>query len=304
MKFMLMRKADEETEKGILPAAEVFQAMLAYNKRMIQAGVFLFGNGIRPTSEGCRIVFRNGEATVIHGPFTPVSDQLAGYSVLEVDSLEEAIEWAKQWPREDGNPTLELRRYYESSDFDLPELQSEYQRQLRLPVEMNIHLSFPGTCREAMTFYQQVTGGVLEAMVTYRETPAASEVPPEMADRIIHASLNIRGRRLMGADMTCHSPQAMQGSSVHLEFDSLERAAEVFEQLQQGGQVFMPFAETFWAKGFGMTTDRFGTHWMIGYGTGQPHNNPPQKETPPHEIRCTGVLPGKSHRGHDQTGVA
>ncbi len=269
MKFMLMRKADEDTERGTLPAGEVFNAMLAYNERMIQAGVLLFGEGIRPTSEGCRIVFRNGEASVIPGPFTPASDQLAGYSVLEVDSLEDAIEWAKQWPREDGNPTLELRRYYELTDFDLPELQSDFQRQLHLPVEMNIHFSFPGTCREAMTFYQQVTGGVLEAMVTYGETPAASEVPSEMADRIVHASLNLRGRRLMGADMTCDDQQPMQGSSVHLEFESLERAAEVFEQLQQDGQVFMPFAETFWAKGFGMATDRFGTHWMIGYGTGQ-----------------------------------
>ncbi|PRB80193.1 YciI family protein [Pseudomonas sp. MYb185] len=271
MKFMLMRKADEETEKGTLPSAEVLQAMHAYNERMIQAGIFLFGNGVRPTSEGCRIVFRNGEASVIRGPFSPTSDQLAGYSVLEVDSLEEAIDWARQWPREDsdGNTTLELRRYFELSDFNLDAaLTDKHQRQMQLPMELNIHLSFPGNCREAMTFYQQVTGGVLEAMIPYAETPAATEVPAEQADRIIHASLNIRGRRLMAADMNGDCHQAMQGSCVHLEFDSLERAAEVFDQLQQGGQLIMPFEETFWAKRFGMTTDRFGTHWMIGYGTG------------------------------------
>ncbi|MCO5787336.1 hypothetical protein DHB74_13300 [Pseudomonas sp. G11-1] len=271
MKFMLMRKADEDTEKGSLPSDQVYRAMLDYNERMIQAGVFLFGNGVRPTSEGCRIAFRNGEATVTRGPFTPVSDQLAGYSVLEVDSLEEAIDWAKQWPREDsnGNVTLELRRYFELSDFEPGALKDEHQRHTRLPIELNIHLSFPGNCREAMTFYQQVTGGVLEAMIPYGETPAATEVPAELADRIIHASLNIRGRRLMGADMAGDCHQAMQGSCVHLEFDTLERAAEVFDQLQQGGQIIMPFEETFWAKRFGMTTDRFGTHWMIGYGTGQ-----------------------------------
>lgn len=271
MKFMLIRKADEETEQGTLPSAELLQAMLDYNQRMTEAGVFLTGDGVRPTSEGCRIVFRNGEASVIRGPFTPVSDQLAGYSILEVDSLDQAITWARQWPSQDsnGNATLELRRYFEPSDFVLDQVQDQYQRLLQLPVEMNIHLSFPGTCREAMTFYQTVTGGVLEALIPYGDTPAAQEVPAEMADRIIHASLNIRGRRLMGADMACEGHQAMQGSCVHLEFDSLERAAEVFEQLQQDGQTMMPFAETFWAKGFGMTTDRFGTHWMIGYGTGQ-----------------------------------
>lgn len=271
MKFMLMRKADEETEKGTLPTAEVLQAMHGYNERMIQAGVFLFGNGVRPTSEGCRIIFRNGEVSVIRGPFSPASDQLAGYSVLEVDSLEEAIDWARQWPREDsdGNATLELRRYFELSDFNLDAaLMDKHQRQMQLPVELNIHLSFPGNCREAMTFYQQVTGGVLEAMIPYAQTPAATEVPTEQADRIIHASLNIRGRRLMAADMTGDCHQAMQGSCVHLEFDTLERATEVFDQLQQGGQLIMPFEETFWAKRFGMTADRFGTHWMIGYGTG------------------------------------
>lgn len=68
MKFMLMRKADSETEQGILPTDELFKAMLEYNDRMIQAGVFLFGNGLRPTSEGCRIVFRNGQPEVLPGP--------------------------------------------------------------------------------------------------------------------------------------------------------------------------------------------------------------------------------------------
>lgn len=271
MQYMLIRKADSDTENGVLPPETVYRAMLDYNERMIQAGVFLFGNGLRPTGEDCRIEFSNGEATVVRGPFTPTNDQLAGYSVLEVSSLEEAIGWAKQWPREDsdGNVTLELRRYFELEDFAPSELRNRHQRQVQLPVEMNIHLSFPGNCREAMTFYQEVTGGTLEAIITFAETPAATEVPAELGDRIIHASLNIRGRRLMGADMAGDSHQAMQGTCVHLEFDTLERAAQVFDRLQDGGRIIMPFEETFWAQRFGMTTDRFGTHWMIGYGTGK-----------------------------------
>lgn len=142
------------------------------------------------------------------------------------------------------------------------------QQDVPLPQEMNVHVSFPGNCREAMTFYEQITGGHLEAMITFGETPAAEETPPEWHDWIIHASLNIRGRRLMGADMAgdCHQP--VQGASVHLEYDSLEQAGRVFDQLRQGGQVIMPFQETFWAHRFGMTTDRFGIHWMISCGTG------------------------------------
>lgn len=283
MKFILMRKADPDTEQGILPTDDLLKAMLDYNQRMIQAGVFIDGDGLRPTREGCRIVFRNGEAEVIHGPFTPVHDQLAGYSVLEVNSLEEAIDWARQWPAEDssGNAILELRRYYELADFDQSSLTENFRQQAGLPVEVNIHLSFPGNCREAMTFYQQVTGGTLEAMITYGETPAADEVPAELADRIVHASLNMRGRRLMGADMAGNCHQPMQGSCVHLEFDTLERAADVFGQLQQGGQITMPFAETFWATRFGMLTDRFGTSWMIGFGTGSKTLCNPQEEDTP-----------------------
>lgn len=276
MKFMLMRKADSETEQGILPTDELFKAMLEYNDRMIQAGVFLFGNGLRPTSEGCRIVFRNGQPEVLRGPFTPPGEQLAGYSVLEVDSLEQAIEWARQWPTLDsnGNAVLELRRYFEPGDFAPGPLVEAHQQQLKMPVEVNIHLGFPGTYREAMTFYHQTIGGTLEALITYGETPAAAEVPPEAADLIIHGSLNIRGRRLMGADMAGECQQVAQGTCIHLEYDDQDRAAEVFDQLQQGGQVTMPFAETFWASRFGMVTDRFGISWMIGYGTGRSPQTP------------------------------
>ena len=271
MQYMLIRKADADTEKGVLPSENVYKAMLDFNERMIQAGVFVSGGGLKPTQEGCRIQFQDGHPSVTRGPFTPVTDQLAGYSVLEVSSLEEAIEWARQWPREDGdgNASLELRPYYQDEGLVSLSLKEQYQRQLGLPVEVNVHLSFPGNCREAMTFYQEVTGGALEAMIPFAETPAAAEVPAEMGDRIIHASLNIRGRRIMGADMAGNCHQAMQGSCIHLEFDTLERAAQVFDRLQDGGQIIMPFAETFWARRFGMTTDRFGTHWMIGYGTGQ-----------------------------------
>lgn len=120
MKYMIMRKADADTERGVLPSQEILQAMADYNERMIQAGVFVNGNGLRPSSEGCRVEFHNGAPLVTTGPFDHTGELLAGYSILEVDSLEEAIAWAKQWPREDagGNTTLELRRYFAMEDFN------------------------------------------------------------------------------------------------------------------------------------------------------------------------------------------
>lgn len=265
MKYMLMRKADADTENGVMPSEDILQAMASYNERMTQAGVFADGQGLRPTSEGCRIQFRAGEPNVISGPFEPAGELLAGFSVLEVDSLEDAIAWAKQWPREDasGNVTLELRRFFELEDFEPSQALEQHRSLGRLPREMNLHVAFAGTCREAMEFYSKVTGGKLEGVITYGETPAAADVPPEMHDKIVHSSLNLRGRRLMGADMAGDCYQPPQGVQIHLEYDDPEQAERVFNALSDGGSIIMPFAETFWAHRFGMTTDRFGVQWMI-----------------------------------------
>jgi len=269
MKYMMMRKADKDTERGVLPTQEILQAMADYNERMMQAGVYVSGNGLRPTSEGCRIEFQNGEPRVTTGPFDQTAELLAGYSILDVNSLEEAIAWAKQWPREDadGNTTLELRRYFTMEDFNPGAGLDKHKALSRLPIEMNVHLGFPGTCREAMAFYAEVTGGHLEALLTYGETPAADDVPADWHDKVVHASLNLRGRRLMGADAAGECYQPPTGAQVHLEYDDPEQAEWVFKQLVEGGKVLMPFEQTFWANRFGMATDRFGVQWMISNQT-------------------------------------
>lgn len=156
---------------------------------------------------------------------------------------------------ENGISTLE--------DFDPSPALEQHRSQGQLPREMNVHVSFAGNCREAMAFYAEVTGGNLEAMITYGETPAAEDVPPEMHDRVIHASLNLRGRRLMGADMSGECYQPPQGAQVHLEYEDTDQAERVFRELSEGGTVIMPFEKTFWAHRFGMAKDRFGVQWMI-----------------------------------------
>ncbi|WP_416140428.1 YciI family protein [Halomonas sp. HK25] len=275
MRYMLMRKADARTESDPQPDEGVLAAMADYNERMLRAGVMVSGDGLRPSREGCRLMFRDGEPRVVSGPFEPSAELLAGYSVLAVDSLEEAIRWARQWPPEDGDVTLELRRYYTFEDFAPSAGLAQHRVQARQPDELNVHLTFPGTCREAMTCYAEVTGGHLEALIPYAQTPAAEEVPADWHDRIIHASLNLRGRRLMGADMQGECYQAPQGARVHLEYTDEAQAAEVFRRLAEGGEITMPYAETFWARRFGMLTDRFGVPWMIACQT----DTCPQQET-------------------------
>jgi len=265
MKFMLIRRADTTTENGTLPSQDMLAAMAAYNERMIKAEVLVSGNGLRPTSDGCLIRFENGSPTIIPGPLSPPSERMAGYSVLEAPTLEEAIHWAQQWPTQDadGNVTLELRRYFSLEDFEPGDGLEQHRHHARIPDEMNVYVAFPGTCREAMQFYADVTGGHLECLMTYAETPAAEHTPPALHDHIIHASLNLRGRRLMGADMDPEKYMAPQGVHVQLEYQDKEQASNTFARLADGGEITMPFEATFWSPGFGMATDRFGIHWMV-----------------------------------------
>ncbi|WP_409526385.1 YciI family protein [Nitrincola sp. MINF-07-Sa-05] len=272
MKFMLMRKADANTEQGIMPSEELLATMVDYNEQMLKAGVFVSGNGLTPSKEGCRIDFKDGKPMVIDGPFTETKELLAGYTILEADSLEEAITWAKRWPTldSDGNVTLELRRFYDLEDFapgdGIDRHRAMGEQLSRMPSSICLHLGFNGQCREAMTYYAELLGGNIEMMASYRETPMADEIAAEQLDLIIHSQINIGGRRIMGADAPAGYYSPVQGASVQLEYENLEQARQIFQQLAEGGTIIMPFEPTFWAQGFGMLTDRFGIAWMINGG--------------------------------------
>lgn len=124
------------------------------------------------------------------------------------------------------------------------------------------YLHFQGACAEAMAFYAAVFGGEVFLM-RYREAPDAT---PEMAasERVMHAALRVRGRVLMASDYPpgmAGEPQASVSIS-HLEPTEAQGRA-VFDQLSEGGEEIMGWSQTFWADGFGMVKDRFGTHWLV-----------------------------------------
>lgn len=125
MRFMIIRKADEATESAtdVSPAPELMAAMAAYNMEMIRAGVFHSGDGLQPSSKGARVrISRDGAAPVVtDGPFAETKELIAGFTMIEVASYEEALEWVKRWPKEDGPVELELRRVYEFADFSVAE---------------------------------------------------------------------------------------------------------------------------------------------------------------------------------------
>jgi hypothetical protein len=120
MRFMLIRRSDASSEAGVLPDSATFAAMDQYAAAMTNAGVLAGGEGLKPSSQGARISFSNGKPTVYDGPFAETKELIAGYFILDVKSKEEAIEWAKKWPAIaiDANVQLELRPFYEPSDFE------------------------------------------------------------------------------------------------------------------------------------------------------------------------------------------
>lgn len=116
MRFMILVKADEKSEAGVLPGEEVFEAMTDYHEELAKAGVLLDAAGLRPTSDGWRITFSEGEGTITDGPFTEAKELVAGYTLIQVRSPEEAREWVRRFPGTDGE--IEVRRLYAPEDFD------------------------------------------------------------------------------------------------------------------------------------------------------------------------------------------
>lgn len=125
------------------------------------------------------------------------------------------------------------------------------------------HLHFKGNCSEAFGFYAETFGGKVVFSLTYGASPAAKHTAPELHDKIVHARLDFDGQMLLGCDALCEHYQQPQGFNVMAAVDDPAEAQRVFNALAEGGSVTMPFQETFWARGFGCCTDRFGTPWMV-----------------------------------------
>jgi hypothetical protein len=125
MRFMMLIKADKNSEAGQMPSEELLVAMGKYNEELIKAGVMLDGEGLHPSSKGARIRFAGGKSTVIDGPFAETKELVAGFWMIQVKSKAEAIEWAKRVPFDPhgasattgGVGEIELRQVFEATDF-------------------------------------------------------------------------------------------------------------------------------------------------------------------------------------------
>src|SRR6266550_6878401 len=136
MRFMVIVKANPESEAGVLPSAEILASMTKFNQELVNAGVMLAGEGLQPSSKGARVKFEGKKRTVTDGPFAEAKELIAGFWLWQVKSKEEAIEWLKRAPF-DGGTEIELRQVFEASDFGAqltPELREREER-LRAQLE-------------------------------------------------------------------------------------------------------------------------------------------------------------------------
>jgi hypothetical protein len=139
MKVMVIVKATENSEAGVMPSETLLREMGAFNEELVKAGIMLAGEGLHPSTKGKRIRFSGGKRTVVDGPFAETKELIAGYWVWQVRSMEEAVDWARRcpdpMPGEEGE--LEIRPIFEAEDFGkeyTPELRAQDDR-LREQIE-------------------------------------------------------------------------------------------------------------------------------------------------------------------------
>jgi len=132
MRFMLIVKADANSEAGVMPSQELLTEMGKYNEELVKAGVLLAGEGLHPSSKGARVKFSGSSRTVVDGPFSETKELVAGFWLVEVKSKEEAIEWVKRCPNPmQGESEIEIRQVFEAEDFGAeftPELRAQEER--------------------------------------------------------------------------------------------------------------------------------------------------------------------------------
>ena len=128
-------------------------------------------------------------------------------------------------------------------------------------MKLNTYVNFAGKCAEAFRFYEKHLGGTIGMLMTHGQAPDQSQVKPELKDAVLHARISLGETELQGADIPNAQPMRSAYLSLHVESDA--EAERIFSALADGGQVFMPIQETFFATRFGQLRDRFGINWMI-----------------------------------------
>ena len=142
-------------------------------------------------------------------------------------------------------------------------------------MKLYTYLNFGGNCRQAFDFYVQHLGATLTEITTYGDLPDAGPVPPDRQQAVVHARIALGETMLLGADVPPDRFQPMRSAYLTLMLESVEEAERIYALLTEGGEIFMPMEETFFARRFAMLRDRFGTSWMLLHQV--PSTSPPSR---------------------------
>jgi hypothetical protein len=134
MRFIVLVKADKDSEAGIMPSQELLTAMGNYNEELVKAGVMLAGEGLHPSSKGARVRFTGKNASVIDGPFAETKELVAGFWIWKCDSLQDAINWLKKSPFQDTE--VEIRQIFELEDFAAHMTPEQREQEKRLQAQL------------------------------------------------------------------------------------------------------------------------------------------------------------------------
>jgi PhnB protein len=270
VKVMAIVKASDQSEAGEMPSTELLSEMTKFNEELVQAGVMQAGEGLHPSSKGKRIDFAGKKRIVSDGPFAETKELIAGFWLWKVDSMEDAINWIKRSPFQDGQ--VELRPVFEAEDFGdefTPELR---EREAKLYAEISMqsasispYLFFGGRCEEALEFYKSAINANVGMLMRFSESP--DQVPDGMLqkgfeNKVMHAEFSVGNVRVLVSD-GCNDATKFDGFRLALVVPTEADADRVFDGLADGGKVDMPLAKTFWSPRYGQVTDKFGVGWMV-----------------------------------------
>jgi uncharacterized glyoxalase superfamily protein PhnB len=264
MKFMILVKATQDSEKGVMPAESLFAEMGAYHEELSKAGVLVDASGLRPSSNGWRIRYDGKKRSVVDGPFAETKELVAGYTIIDVKSREEALEWTKRFPNpsiDRGQAEIEVRPFFDLDDFPQSEAIARFRElEKRQPIPSDMHVVTPhlvcAGAAQAIEFYKKAFGATEEA-----------RLPGPDGKKLMHAMIRINGAAVMLVDEMPEwgalGPKALKGSSVTIHL-YVENADAFFKRaVDAGAKVVMPLADMFWGDRYGKIEDPFGHHWSI-----------------------------------------
>ena len=261
MKIMVIIKADKDSEAGKMPDNKLLTEMGKFNEQLVDAGIMLSGDGLHPSTEGKRIMFKGNQRTVINGPFPEAKELIAGYWIWKVDSMDVAVEWAKRCPNPTGvESEIELRPIFEQEEFGnalTPELR-EQEDKLRAKIEKNISeqkittfLTFDSQAEEAAKFYVSIFKNSKIVSVSYYDK-VSSEVSGKAAGDVMTVEFDIEGQKFI----TLNAGPEFKFSpaiSLFVSCKTQEEIDNLWAKLSEGGKVI----ECGWLE------DKYGVSWQI-----------------------------------------